>query len=68
MFLWNSRPDLDPLVIELRIHAVSILVFVELAPGQYKATEAAVTIEVSILVFVELAPGPLDLVGLGQVT
>ena len=58
LFLWNSRPDrarrqeLVPSGVP-----VSIIVFVELAPGPYIGRGAVGRRDVSILVFVELAPG-----------
>ena len=57
LFLWNSRPDKDGLDLYHRGVGVSILVFVELAPGLNRRRRHSHFILVSILVFVELAPG-----------
>ena len=59
LFLWNSRPDSLLVAVGRLRRPVSILVFVELAPGHSippKSPDSPAT--VSILVFVELAPGP----------
>jgi len=57
LFLWNSRPDVGGRLGRRDRDPVSILVFVELAPGQKEARTSRSTPDVSILVFVELAPG-----------
>ena len=57
LFLWNSRPDHHDTGRSPATHVVSILVFVELAPGQYQSHFERGVQGVSILVFVELAPG-----------
>jgi len=57
LFLWNSRPDFGGAENPCGEHVVSILVFVELAPGRVCSTTRAHGAPVSILVFVELAPG-----------
>ena len=57
MFLWNSRPDSSCPPPFLWHSSVSILVFVELAPGRRWRSLRASALPVSILVFVELAPG-----------
>jgi len=57
LFLWNSRPDSEGLPLIAAHNGVSILVFVELAPGQRKHPRKPKASLVSILVFVELAPG-----------
>ena len=58
LFLWNSRPDSASASGASHADKVSILVFVELAPGLKVAlSEAVLPVKVSILVFVELAPG-----------
>ena len=57
LFLWNSRPDLEQISPGREDLVVSILVFVELAPGLYRDHGVRPRDHVSILVFVELAPG-----------
>ena len=57
LFLWNSRPDDDGSPGKPEPVRVSILVFVELAPGRPEPDILMGTLTVSILVFVELAPG-----------
>jgi len=57
LFLWNSRPDSTRAARIPAFSAVSILVFVELAPGQGTGVIVGHDRIVSILVFVELAPG-----------
>ncbi len=58
LFLWNSLPEVirTPIAGICGCH-VSILVFVELAPGDHPSGSAPRLRLVSILVFVELAPG-----------
>ena len=58
LFLWNSRPDFARTRCLHDPEIVSILVFVELAPGQRWCGGYSFKPLVSILVFVELAPGP----------
>jgi len=57
LFLWNSRPDILADGAVFACHRVSILVFVELAPGHRTHVLCGLSSRVSILVFVELAPG-----------
>ena len=57
LFLWNSRPDARGAPLQRRARLVSILVFVELAPGHSERERSRRARRVSILVFVELAPG-----------
>ena len=57
LFLWNSRPDDTRQTINIHLMRVSILVFVELAPGRWLEGVGCKADLVSILVFVELAPG-----------
>jgi len=57
LFLWNSRPDCTPTKGCEPALRVSILVFVELAPGRLYRALGRGHRRVSILVFVELAPG-----------
>jgi len=57
LFLWNSRPDGRDERHSRQHLDVSILVFVELAPGRDRPTGPGIDHLVSILVFVELAPG-----------
>ena len=57
LFFWNSRPDSTPFRAQVWPTTVSILVFLELAPGQeYEGGLWNIAL-VSILVFLELAPG-----------
>ena len=57
LFLWNSRPDTRWFIWRPWSGLVSILVFVELAPGRGGIRDSGAAFSVSILVFVELAPG-----------
>ena len=71
LFFWNSRPDPYRRSIIRRHKAVSILVFLELAPGLHTTRETPKSGYVSILVFLELAPGPRlpdDLSHIGRVS
>jgi len=57
LFFWNSRPDEVVLRVDQHRVEVSILVFLELAPGHRIRITSPYTPDVSILVFLELAPG-----------
>jgi len=41
LFFWNSRPDVGERLQPVRDHIVSILVFLELAPGRDVASRAS---------------------------